>query len=316
MKNIKFVVALFFLSILFTSCYEEYIFDNETTATYFSSQKPLRTIVPRGTSAEIEIGAVVAGLRVDDESMTVDFVVDTTLLDSIPEASGLELLPSAYYTLGGSAVDYASAYNNVMTFDIVKTFLRAVNVTLDIDAFTSDPLALGKNYAIPLRIVGSSLDSIVSFGEVPTINSGDITIVVIKYISPYSGTYYTKGSQIALSSIDGTADSSTYISYSKSDLSTNETTSLTTVDLSTVEQSIIGKNIFGKIQLKVEDNGDLTIIKPATVDQIVVNSASYNAETSTFSYDINLSSFGLYYNVKQEFILVQDVENELRREEW
>lgn len=315
MKNIKFIVVLFLLSTLLTSCYDEYIKDNETTATYFSSQKPLRTIVPRDGVAEIEIGAVIAGLRADDVSLAVDYVVDTTLLDSIPEAAALTLMPSAYYTLGGQTVDYPSAYDNVMTFDIIKTLLRSVNVTFDVDAFTSDPLSLDKNYAIPLRIVGSSLDSIVSFGEMPVITSGNITIVVVKYASPLSGTYYTKGSQIALDALNGTADSTTYVAYSKPDLSTNERVVLSTVDLSTVKVPIIGKNIFGKLDLKVEENGDLTITS-STLSNLVVNSAAYDSATNTYSFDINVESFGLFYNIKQEYILVQPIEKELRREEW
>jgi len=315
MKNIIYVIGFFLVSAFATSCYDDYIEDYEETATYFSSQKPLRTIVPRTDNMEIEIGAVLAGLRNDNNEHYVNFVLDTAILDSVPEASGLTLMPGSYYTLGSQSVNYSEITNEPINFDIQKPFLRAIKVVFDTEKFTKDSLSLENNYAIPLRIVETSLDSIIGDGDSLTIESGNITIVVVKCISPYSGTYYSKGSQVELDAIGGTPDESTRLDYAEEDLSKNDNGALKTIDINTVETFRISKTIGGRLHLTVEENGDLGITS-TDVSDLTINSASYDHATSTFTYNIDFSRGSRNYNVSEQLILLQAVENELRREEW
>ncbi len=314
MKNIKFLAALLLVSLLATSCYEDFIQDNEVTATYFSSQKPLRTIVPRDNTASIELGAVLTGIRNDDEKYYVDYVVDTTLLDSIPEASALKLLPSSYYTIGGVQLDYSTAYNEVLSFETVKPFLRVTEVVFNVDSFNNNALTLDETYAIPLRIVDSYMDTIINAGEKPSITSGDISIVVVKYISPYSGTYYSRGYQYEFDASGNPVD--TADNHYEEDLSANDMIDLTTINLNTVETSRIGKNLPGSWVLEVDENGNLNV-SSSDVTNIVVNSDTrYDAENTTYYLDIEFENFGIKYQVIDELVLSQPVEKELRREEW
>ncbi|MCG8578678.1 MAG: DUF1735 domain-containing protein, partial [Bacteroidales bacterium] len=174
MKIYKLILASFLGLGLLASCekYEDYVTDFDFSNTYFGSQKPLRTIVA-DDAMEFEVGVALGGIREDNGSHSVDFEVDPELLNLIPEASGFTLLPESYYTLGHQS-----------NFNIQKNHMRVVKVSLDKAAFTADPLTLGNTYALPLRITSATVDSIPgSELDTPTIDSKDITILVVKYIS-------------------------------------------------------------------------------------------------------------------------------------
>lgn len=302
MKIYKLIFASFLALTMLVSCekYEEYVNDFDYTTTYFGTQKPLRTIVARD-EMQFEVGVALGGMRTDDGSHSVDFEVDPSLLDDIPEASGLVVLPAEYYTLGSAS-----------NFNIVKDHMRTVSVTLNKDAFTADPLSLTNTYALPLRITSATVDSISgSELEVPTILSKDITILVVKYISQYSGYYYSKGVQYTLGT-DGNPTDTT--SFYNENLSQNAVKQFTTKTANTVSAANFGADISGNMDLTV--NSDNSVVLASS--DVVINSydCTYVEDETTFYLNVNLTKSGTTYEVQETLILRQAPELDLRFEEW
>lgn len=304
MKLTKIISGIAALLLMGSCGYDDFISDYEYSATYFASQQPLRTIVAEG-DRDFEVGVTLAGLREDNGTDWVNFEIDTVLLDSLPEAANLVLLPDSYYILGDES-----------TFNISKTFLRTVNVQLT-DAFFNDPLSLTNHYALPLRIVESSLDSILGYNvdETTIISSAeqenmDVTIVVVKYVSPYSGTYYSKGVQYKLDAEGGTPIDT--VSYTLDELSLNKTVVFTTLGVDEVETAEIAGDISGAINLDLS-TGSL-VVTSDDVTNLQMNEASY--DDGTFTLDYTFETFGSFYKVEEQLIQRQAVSLDLRFEEW
>jgi hypothetical protein len=310
MKVLKCIGIFLVTALLLTSCYEDYIYDYEYTSTYFATQQPLRTIIADGDMT-FQVGVTLAGIRVDDGSHQVFFEVDTSLLNVISEASDLELLPESYYTL-----------SNDSEFDIQpSSHLRVVNVTLNQEAFTADPAALENTYALPLRITSATVDSVFNSDlETPTIDSRDITIVVVKYISQYSGYYYTRGVQYE---VDDNGDYIDTVTFYESDLSQNDAIYFTTLGENTVETETVGKNISsGGFIFTMEDDGSVSVASDSV--SIVSSVISYDSLSysgwdelkATYSLDATVEYSDLKYKVEYDLILRQDPEDDLQFEEW
>jgi len=310
MKVLKYISAFFLTALLLTSCYEDYISDYTYTSTYFATQTPLRTIVADGDMT-FQVGVTLSGLREDDGTHQVFYEVDTTLMDLIPEASAYTLLPDSYYEL-----------SNDSEFDIIPaSHLRVVDVTLDQDLFTADPNAVNETYALPLRITSSTLDSIPNSDlDTATIDSRNITIVVVKYISPYSGYYYTRGVQYEVNS--GTGEYTDTSTFYNSDLSQNDYIYLSTIGANVVETENIGENIPGGLQFTMNSDGTVDVSSDdVTVTSVEVSydSLSYSGWDGvkpTFSIDATIEWFGLQYKLEYDLIQRQDPELDLRFEEW
>ncbi len=302
MKIYKLIFASFLMLGLLASCeeYEDYVNDYDYTTTYFGTQKPLRTIVARD-EMEFEVGVTLAGMREDNGSYEVNFEVDPDLLSDISEASGFQLLPEEYYTLGDDS-----------NFNIIKDHMRTVSVSLNRDVFTSDPLALTNTYALPLRITTATVDSIPGSDlETATIDSRDITILVVKYISPYHGTYYSKGVQYEL---DGTGAVVNTVTFSETDLSQNMTKEFSTLALNTISTNTISANTNGKMDLTIGDDNAVEITTTAVT--VSENNSVYNPEEKTIYMDYKFEKSGTMYHTVEELILRQDPEDDLRFEEW
>ncbi len=302
MKIYKLIFVSCLVLGLTVSCekYEDYVMDFDYSNTYFGTQKPLRTIVARD-EMNFEVGVVLGGIREDNGAHSVDFEVDAELLNLIPEASGFQILPEDYYTLGHES-----------NFNVKKQHMRVVNVSLNRDVFTADPLALTNTYALPLRITGATVDSIPgSELEVPTIDSKDITILVVKFISPYHGTYYSKGVQYEL---DATGNHVDTVVFSKSDLSKNMTKSFSTLALNTISTNTISASINGKIDLSIDS--DNTVDIATTAVSVSENNSVYNSDNKTIYMDYKFDNAGTMYHTLDTLILRQAPELDLRFEEW
>lgn len=301
MKILKFISVSFLILGLLSSCdgYEDYVNDYDYTATYFGSQKPVRTIVA-DESMDFEVGVVLAGMRTDDGSHTVDFMVDTSLLSLIPTASKFTALPESYYTI-----------DNASNFNIKKDHMRTVKVTMT-EAFSADILALDETYALPLRIVSSSVDSIPgSELDTATIDSKDVTILVVKFISQYHGHYYSRGVQYELDASGSAIDTLTYY---KSDLSQNDVVDFSTLAVNTVMTSRIGGNLPGGLEFTMNADGSVSVTSTSvTIDS---GSVTYSAENNTYTIDITVDKAGIKYKIEEELILRQNPELDLRFEEW
>lgn len=305
MRIIKYISAFVLTAMMLTSCYEDYVEDFDYTSTVFGSQKPLRTVVA-DDDMTFQVGASLGGMRVDDGSHSVSFMVDTSLMSELAEASAYTLLPSAYYELSNDA-----------EFDIVKDHMRVVNVTLT-DAFAADSDAVNETYALPLRITSASVDSIhglysadSTVGILDDLGNKDITLLVVKYISPYSGYYYSKGVQYELAGDGSYVDT---LNYSDESLSQNDAIYLTTIVRNVVETSRIGGNLPGGLEFTMNADGSVTVASAdVTIDSGTV---TYDASATTYTIDLVVDKAGVKYEIKEELILRQAPELDLRFEEW
>ncbi|MCG1035813.1 BT_3987 domain-containing protein [Polaribacter sargassicola] len=293
-KNISLILLA--LTIMFSSCekYDDYIEDFDYTTVYFATQKPLRTIVSYD-NMEFKVGVSLGGKRTNDVEEYASFQIDEDLLNTVSGASGFTLLPEAYYQL-----------SNDSQMNIPKgEFIGDVTVSLNRDLFTSDPLATQNTYALPIRITESSLDSI--------LDTKDYTVLVVKYISEYSGVYYHKGTQKELDDSGAVVDE---IEYNESDLINNQTWEMTTVDRNSIRTPGIGalNNQNFVININEEDN-IVTIDNSSSGITNLAGSGIVNDDRS-ITLDYSYTAGGTNYQVSDTLILRQAVEYDLRFEEW
>lgn len=305
--NILTVCAL--VMILF-SCeeYEAYVKDYEHSAVYFGTQKPLRTIVAYDEMS-FKTGVVLAGKLENDREEWVTYSVDPTLLTGTP----FTLLPEEYYSI-----------SNNETIVIPKgKVLGDVTVTLNRDLFTSDPLAHLNTYALPLRLLETSADSILSgqFDEngVATVPARDYTVLVVKYISPLHGVYYHKGVEQQVDALGNVVEEKT---YNTADLSKNLTWELSTLALDEVLTpgagtfTSQGSDSYGLEFVRNEDN-TVTIEAVAGSDLTLLEGAgTYDETKREFYLNYKFTESGLNYHVMDTLILRQPPEKDLRFEEW
>ena len=306
MFKIKSITITWFACVLllFSACepYEDFIQDFDYSSVYFGTQKPLRTLVSRASSDQLtfKLGVAIGGLRENKQDHWVTFELDTTLLDSIPGAEVFQLLPEDWYSFDISE-------NKII---IPKgEFLGDFTISIDKEKFSADPLSLSKTYALPVKILDSSLDSILRGDEVT--NPKDYTIVVVKYINEYSGVHYVRGRQVELDSNGEVIDGSLQEYYFE-DWIKNTTRNLVTVNPTECDMSGIGRSALDKMRLHVGDDNTLTLSK-LTVD-IVDLGCSFEDGVYHLQYEYTKS--GKTFRVEESMKQRNDPEKDLRFEEW
>lgn len=207
---------LFYLLILipFWSCTNQEIEfpDFDYNAVYFPLQYPVRTLVlgddrvdnTLDKQLKFNIGASIGGMYENKKDYQIDFIVDPTLAANLENAQGepISVLPSSYYTLTPS---------NKITIP-AGSFDGLVEVQLK-DEFLDDPKAITGTYVIPLLMVSTDADSILSgLPVVPNPNKNvsgdwdpgakpkDFVLFGIKYINPYHGAYLHRGKDVTYNS--------------------------------------------------------------------------------------------------------------------
>ena len=208
MRNI-FICIILIIGLAACENQEQEFPDYDLQSVYFPIQLPIRTLslgedrVDNTLDKEhkFDIGVSIGGMYENKKNWTVDYVVDTFLTENAMNGSGAPLLalPANYYTL--------SPLNTVI---IPKgSFNGLIRVELT-DDFFNDPLSLTGQYVIPLRITGTSADSVLSGKQAkPGIadrrvlsdwESGkapkDWVLYGIKYVNAYHGTYLHRGRDI------------------------------------------------------------------------------------------------------------------------
>lgn len=278
--------------------YDEYIEDFEYSIVYFGTQRPLRTIVSYD-EMQFKVGVAMGGKRSNPQQETAQFIIDPSLLDDAVEdgASTFTLLPENYYTLSNA---------NTMVFPEGR-FIGDVTVSLDREAFTSDSLATENTYALPFQLTGTSLDSIAGAGR-------DYTIVVVKYISEYHGTYYQKGLQTEVDSMGTTLEE---VEYNETDLIENGTWDLGTIDRNTVQTSGIGMRGNGSLILEVSESDNSVDISAGSGNVVdLEGSGEYDEENRRFYLDYDYTFQNRFYQVQDTLILRRPPEEDLSFEEW
>ncbi len=295
------------ISLMCMSCskWDDYIKDYDFTAVYFSYQNQLRTIVA-DDDMSFEFGVYMGGRRENtrDEWATYKIVPELLEDKSIVGNNKFKLLPEDWYTL--SDKEKFIIHNG--------SFLGTAVLTLDKKKFTSDPDALKATYALPVRIVDTSADKILSGEFYPEEDGGgviiepkDYAVIVVKYINGYHGNWYVKGKR---SKKDETGEYVEDEVYLNKDLSRNKVLALTTVDLNTTRIPAAGyiqteKKLNYDLDVVVADDGKVSIDKSSDAVSILTFetvSSAYNPETRTFHFEYRFSDKDGEYLVDEELI--------------
>jgi hypothetical protein len=294
---IKKIAFLCFMGtlLLLQGCYDDYKIDYEYSATYFARQFPLRTLVDEeGKDLSFEIGAVLGGKYSNKTNENVEFIIQDTLLNNYPQ---LTKLPDDYYTLASKNITIPSG-----------KFKGNVKVTLDKDKFANDPLAVGKNYALPIQMVNSTADSI--------LENKHFSIIVLRYYNQYHGWYYLKGKD---SKVDGTGTVLESVSYSEKDLTENQDMMFETF----AKDSVLARYDWDQRVPKPKYDMALNINGSAITIEQNTKTTGITENSGTGMYDPNTRNFTLGYNYKDtagDLHVVKDTlyyrNTELVLEDW
>ncbi len=304
MKYTKFLLPLLLVGL--TSCYDEYVHDYEEANMGFAIDKPLRTVISeRGMS--IYVGVAIGGKREVDMNDWAKFVIDETLVDT---ESGKELLPSDYYTLADG--EY---------FRVRKSNLPVADVRIDFtQAFYDDPLCMEAHYVLPFRMTENSMNAIREGAET--------SVVAIKYISTYAGTYFRLG-EVTEVDASGSVVGETAKYGNAVDLVKCGTATFTTAGPSTVVCPGLGDNSgVGSLTLAMDADANVTVsgvegkaaVTSATATYKVEGDYEYVAKAGTkapqFDLQYTYENGGKYYRVIEKLVLRQDPLYDLRVETW
>lgn len=294
MKKINIVYCVLCV-LLMTSCYEDYTKDYNYSTTYFASQKPLRTVIA-DRDMQIRVGVAIGGKRSVEMSDWADFEIDPALLTG----TGLQLLPKAYYTL-----------SDEKTFRVTKNTLAVADLAISFtDAFYEDAACTSAHYALPFRIKSSSLDKI--------LEGQDYSVVAIKYISTYHGTYYIKGKVSELDVTGGVVSTET---YGKVDLSKNDTREVSTLAKNVLVRQGVGNNAVAsneKVKMTFQADHKVKVESADGGIEITEGSGTFNdsGENLEISLKYHYTKSGKKYEVEETLIRRQDPLKDLRFEEW
>ena len=189
--------------------------DYDYNAVYFPVQLPLRTLslgedrIDNALDKQyiFDIAASIGGMYENPKNWTVDYELDTSLTTKVYTTTNLKIIPllPAYYTI-----------SPLNTITIPKgSFNGRVRVQLT-SAFFDDTLAITGQYVIPLKITGSSADTVLS-GKAAVINPDrrvktdwesnkspkDWVMYGINYVNAYHGTYFHHGKDIQVTTATG-----------------------------------------------------------------------------------------------------------------
>lgn len=173
MKYKNCLLILLLLSVVL-SCetYDDYIVDTIGYKTVYFPYQELERSAVSGEGLEIKLGVFLGGVRENTKVEEVTFEVDETLLDG----SSYTLLPADYYTLGD---------NSKITIP-KDEYLGLLSVKFDSLKLAADNNMKDFNYAIPLKLLSSTTDSILE-------GKGQ-AIFPIKLMNTYEGNFYQVGS--------------------------------------------------------------------------------------------------------------------------
>ena len=266
MRNVV-ISIIFLLGVTACENQDQDFPDFDLKAVYFPLQTPIRTLslgedrIDNTLDREhkFDIGVSIGGMYENKKNWTVEYVVDPSLTDNATVTGGAPFvaLPQNYYTL-----------NPVNTAIIPKGFFNGLIRVELTDDFFNDPLAITGTYVIPLRITGTSADSVLSgkpakpgpvdrriladweSGKAPK----DWVLYAVKYVNAYHGTWLHRGRDIKFTGgvpVDTIEFRSRYV---EKDL----TMKLTTLDTKTVYTNGIANKVSNTGRYAIELEFDNT----------------------------------------------------------
>lgn len=233
--NMKKILFISFITLLMTSCYEDYVKDYDYSGIYFANQINTRTVVV-GEGMKIEVGAALAGVMENKQDRVVVYDIDNALID----ASVLEAMKSSSSSYIKEAVegvdelrympeDYYSISNDVI---VIPKGDHLGKVTLKVDSlkFVNDPLTLKANYAIPFKITRADADTVLL--------SKSTMVLGLKYENMLFGNYWHGGITVVKNASGEVVETKRY--YTQIPQADNQVWSLTTVAPTTLVTNKIG----------------------------------------------------------------------------
>lgn len=274
MKNIAYLFLI--LSLFFASCENEEVefpdFDYQTV--YFAHQYPVRTITlgedifetSLDNEWKFKIMATTGGVYENDHDISIDVIVDNALVEDFSFQSGgnqVLAMPDNYYTLQGEQI-------------VIPQGEIIGGVTVEItDVFFADPLALSRNYVIPMKMNNvQHADSILS--GVPQVENPrrgvtgdwavqpkDYTFYAVKFINPYHGYYLRRGEDV-MEGKNGNSDLDQTIIRSEQHVEDDEVVMLSTQSLNAAVVPLVlkdseGNNINISLSLKFDEEGNVRV---------------------------------------------------------
>ena len=276
-------IGLFILLVstfLVQSCYDDFKEDYVYTTTYFPRQFPLRTLVEQeGQNMTFEIGAVLGGKYTNSINEEVSFIIQDSLLNA-NNYSQFTMLPENYYTLSSSNITIPKGQ-----------FQGSSLITINKELFLNDPLAVGKNYALPIEMVTTTADSIL-------VNKR-YSVIVLRYYNQYHGWYYVKGE-------DKNLTNNSSVVYSNADLVLNEDMLLETTSKNQLKVPYVGNPVVnGRDMVFTINNGNVAIGVGTGGGGIssVTGSGTYDSTTRNFTLDYSyVDGDGAQHTVKESLI--------------
>jgi hypothetical protein len=284
MKKILLIIPVLLMVMAISSCSNQDIeFDDfEYQTVYFAYQYPIRTITlgddfvdtSMDNEGKFRIMATLGGVYSNKKNVTVDFVIDNSLLEGFRfnPLNGTELraLPANYYQLAANSMTIPKG-----------SVAGGVEVQLT-DAFFADPLTLGNYYVIPVRMVGvTNADSILSGKPNPLIETPnrlltnhwdvlpkDYVLYGIRYVNPWHGIYLRRGvDQIA--GKNGNSLHEGQVVRRKRYVEDDEVMKLSSSAFSAITMPVVlqdsaGVNIPAPIRLTFDDAGNCVVSSPST----------------------------------------------------
>ena len=173
------------------SCYDDYINDFDYDGVYFPYQINTRTFVV-GEGMKIEVGVVLGGVRENNHTREVKFLLDSSLItssilstmqssgfsyikESVTDVTSLSLMPNDYFRLSNSSTIFIEKGKHVGT----------VIVQPDSVNFLNDPATLKAKYVLPFQIVEADADTI--------LQNKNYAIIGLKYENMLFGNYWHGG---------------------------------------------------------------------------------------------------------------------------
>jgi len=235
---------------LMQSCYSDYKTDFDYSSVYFSRQYPLRLLqIEDNEDLTFNIGVTLAGKYKNSDNEQVEYEIDTTLLAKasvdLNRHLDLKVLPSDYYTVS----------NDSQIIIKEGDFLGGIDFKLNKEKVMADPNMMKPYYALPLRIVRSTTDSIL-YGK-------EYTIYVIQLINQYDGNYWLHGVDYTLNSKQEKVSQESYtnkdlVKDRNMRLSTLSPTSLLMPYIGQYNQSSDGKELY-TMNMNIRDDGVVSL---------------------------------------------------------
>lgn len=300
------------LSLFSCEKWNDYTTDYDYSAVYFAHQNQLRTVVA-AEPMSFEFGVYLAGKRENANEEWAKYRIEPELLEDrkIVGDRNFELIPEDCYTL--SSPDIFNIHEG--------SFLGTSKITFDIEKFTSLPGTDEVRYALPVRVYETSADSILVGKTSPEgsiiVAPMDYAVIAVRYINPYHGNYYIKGTRYIEEGEEYKVDET----YDQRDLSKNKVISVSTEDLHTSVTKVAGGmsssgGVAVGLSIYVSDGSEVFLSKFADASSILSFNdlgSSYNPDSRTFNLKYSFSTSGGNYKVEEQLIWR---DTELKFEQW